>query len=58
METTLQVYTVKQICEGFTYSETDNKGLYGLCKLGEKQDSVTNGLTSKALTNERGRRSC
>ena len=30
METTLQVYTVKQICEGFTYSETDNKGLYGL----------------------------
>ena len=30
METTLQIYTVKQICEGFTYSETDNKGLYGL----------------------------
>lgn len=30
METTLQKYTVKQICEGFTYSETDNKGLYGL----------------------------
>ena len=30
METTLQIYTVKQICEGFTYSETDNQGLYGL----------------------------
>ena len=30
METTLQIYTVKQICEGFTYSKTDNKGLYGL----------------------------
>ena len=30
MKTTLQIYTVKQICEGFTYSETDNKGLYGL----------------------------
>ena len=24
MKTTLQIYTVKQICEGFTYSETDN----------------------------------
>ena len=30
METTLERYTVKQICEGFTYSRTDNKGLYGL----------------------------
>ena len=30
METTLQMYTVKQICEGFTYSQIDNKGLYGL----------------------------
>ena len=30
METTLQVYTVKQICEGFTFSDNDNKGLYGL----------------------------
>lgn len=30
METTLQIYTVKQICEGFTYSQIDNKGLYGL----------------------------
>ena len=30
MKTTLQKYSVKQICEGFTYSETDNKGLYGL----------------------------
>ena len=30
METTLQIYTVKQICEGFTYSQTDNKGVYGL----------------------------
>lgn len=30
MKTTLKMYTVKQICEGFAYSATDNKGLYGL----------------------------
>ncbi len=26
----LRTYTVKQLCEGFTYSELDGKGLYGL----------------------------
>lgn len=30
METTLQTYTVKQLCEGFIFSDKDNKGLYGL----------------------------
>lgn len=30
MEATLQTYTVKELCEGFTYSELDGKGLYGL----------------------------
>ena len=30
METELKVYTVKELCEGFSYSETDGKGLYGL----------------------------
>ena len=26
----LKIYTVKQICDGFTYSESEGKGLYGL----------------------------
>lgn len=30
METTLKEYTVKELCEGFSYSELDGKGLYGL----------------------------
>lgn len=30
METTLQTYTVKQLCEGFIFSDKDHKGLYGL----------------------------
>ena len=30
METELKIYTVKELCEGFSYSETDGKGLYGL----------------------------
>ena len=30
MEATLHTYTVKELCEGFTYSELDGKGLYGL----------------------------
>ncbi len=30
MEATSQTYTVKELCEGFTYSELDGKGLYGL----------------------------
>lgn len=30
MNTELQIYTVKQLCEGFYYSESDGKGLYGL----------------------------
>ena len=30
METELKVYTVKELCEGFSYSDTDGKGLYGL----------------------------
>lgn len=30
MEATIHEYTVKEICEGFTYSERDGKGLYGL----------------------------
>lgn len=30
MEAKLKEYTVKELCEGFTYSETDGKGLYGL----------------------------
>lgn len=30
MEPKLKVYTVKELCEGFTYSEIDGKGLYGL----------------------------
>lgn len=30
METTLKEYTVKELCEGFTFSNTDGKGLYGL----------------------------
>ena len=30
MDPILKNYTVKQICEGFTFSDQDNKGLYGL----------------------------
>ena len=31
MEKELKIYTVKElVCEGFTYSELDGKGLYGL----------------------------
>ena len=30
MKTELKKYTVKELCEGFTYSELDGKGLYGL----------------------------
>lgn len=30
MEATLKQYTVKELCEGFTYSDLDGKGLYGL----------------------------
>ena len=30
METELKEYTVKELCEGFTYSKVDGKGLYGL----------------------------
>jgi 5-methylcytosine-specific restriction endonuclease McrA len=30
MEVTLKEYTVKELCEGFTYSVLDGKGLYGL----------------------------
>lgn len=30
MEATLHEYTVKELCEGFTYSDLDGKGLYGL----------------------------
>ncbi len=30
MEAELRKYTVKELCEGFTYSELDGKGLYGL----------------------------
>ena len=30
MNTELKEYTVKELCEGFTYSELDGKGLYGL----------------------------
>ena len=30
MEAKLQEYTVKELCEGFTYSDLDGKGLYGL----------------------------
>lgn len=30
MEKELKIYTVKELCEGFTYSELDGKGLYGL----------------------------
>ena len=30
MKTELKEYTVKELCEGFSYSETDGKGLYGL----------------------------
>ena len=30
MKPTLHTYTVKELCEGFTYSELDGKGLYGL----------------------------
>lgn len=30
MEAKSHTYTVKELCEGFTYSELDGKGLYGL----------------------------
>lgn len=30
MKPELNIYTVKELCEGFSYSETDGKGLYGL----------------------------
>ncbi len=30
MKTTLKTYSVKEICEGFVYSELEGKGLYGL----------------------------
>lgn len=30
MKPELKIYTVKELCEGFSYSETDGKGLYGL----------------------------
>lgn len=30
MKAELKIYTVKELCEGFTYSELDGKGLYGL----------------------------
>ncbi len=30
MEAILHTYTIKELCEGFTYSELDGKGLYGL----------------------------
>lgn len=30
METELKEYTIKELCEGFTYSDLDGKGLYGL----------------------------
>ncbi|MBR2630507.1 MAG: DUF262 domain-containing protein [Bacteroidaceae bacterium] len=30
MKTTLEIYTVKQICDGFEYNELEGKGLYGL----------------------------
>ena len=30
MKTELKEYTVKELCEGFTYSKVDGKGLYGL----------------------------
>ena len=30
MEKELKIYTVKELCEGFTYSNVDGKGLYGL----------------------------
>ena len=30
METTLRQYTVKQVCEGFVYNESEGKGLFGL----------------------------
>ena len=30
METTLKQYTVKEVCEGFVYDESEGKGLFGL----------------------------
>ena len=29
MEAILKEYTIKELCEGFTYSDLDGKGLYG-----------------------------
>ena len=30
METTLKQYTVKEVCDGFIYNESEGKGLFGL----------------------------
>ena len=30
MKTTLKIYTVEQLCDGFEYNELEGKGLYGL----------------------------
>ena len=30
MKAILKEYTIKELCEGFTFSEFDGKGLYGL----------------------------
>ena len=30
MEAILKEYTIKELCEGFAYSDVDGKGLYGL----------------------------
>src|SRR5665213_1434980 len=30
METTLRHYTVKEVCDGFVYNESEGKGLFGL----------------------------
>lgn len=48
METELKIYTVKELCEGFAYSETDGKGLYGLAgKLTIQPEYQRNYLYSK-----------
>ena len=30
MKPELKIYTVKELCEGFSYSETDGTGWYGM----------------------------
>ena len=30
MKVELKKYTIKELCEGFTFSQIDGKGLYGL----------------------------